>query len=216
MATTPDCRVSAGTLTTSRSTWCVRIRQGISRRLASVAANMNAALMKRPLVKASTKARFAPSVTTAARSVGNVCAASADRLVTWAAQHLRFVANPLLKSLYSKEFDVTSQELDEMYEAISRRDGFRFLSRGAGFRPEHQKQYAERWDLRRLFLALRDSVSFHVLGSEGDIFEPNQVVKARERLGDHGLDIRMVPGGHLSTSEQPEQLARIIEEVGPA
>ncbi len=45
--------------------------------------------------------------------------------------------------------------------------------------------------------------------------EPNQVVKARERLGDHGLDIRMLPGGHMTTSEQPEQFARIIEEVGP-
>jgi surfactin synthase thioesterase subunit len=61
----------------------------------------------------------------------------------------------------------------------------------------------------------QESVSFHVVGSKGDIFEPNQVVKARERLGDHGLDIRMVPGGHMTTSEQPEQLARIIEEVRP-
>jgi surfactin synthase thioesterase subunit len=61
---------------------------------------------------------------------------------------------------------------------------------------------------------LQESVSFHIVGSEGDIFEPNQVVKARERLGDHGLDIRMLPGGHMTTSEQPEQLARIIEEVG--
>ena len=46
-------------------------------------------------------------------------------------------------------------------------------------------------------------------------FEPNQVVKARERLGAQGLGIRMVPGGHLTTLEQPEHLARIIEEVGP-
>ena len=67
-----------------------------------------------------------------------------------------------------------------------------------------------------LYLALRDSVSFHIVGSEGDIFEPNQVVKARARLGDHGLDIRMLPGGHMITSEQPERFARIIEEVGPS
>ena len=52
--------------------------------------------------------------------------------------------------------------------------------------------------------------------SEGDIFEPNQVVKARERLGDQGLDIRMLPGGHMITSEEPDQFARIIEEVGPS
>ncbi len=134
---------------------------------------------------------------------------------TWVAQRSRFVVKQVLKSMFSKEYHVTSEEFNEINEAISRRDGVRFLSRAAGFRHEHQTKYAERWDLRRLFLALRESVSFHVVGSEGDQFEPNQVVKARERLGDEGLDIRMVPGGHMTTSEQPEQLARIIEDVGP-
>ena len=62
---------------------------------------------------------------------------------------------------------------------------------------------------------MSDSVSFHIVGSEGYILEPNQVVKARERLGHHGLDIRMLPGGHMTTSEQPERFARVIEEVGP-
>jgi pimeloyl-ACP methyl ester carboxylesterase len=136
-------------------------------------------------------------------------------VITWTGQRLQFVANPLLKSLFSKEYQVGADELDEIYAAVSRRDGFRFLSRAAGFRPEHQAQYAERWDLRRLFLAMSDSVSFHIVGSEGDIFEPDQIVKARERLADLGLDIRTVPGGHLTTAEEPEQLARIIEEVGP-
>ena len=87
--------------------------------------------------------------------------------------------------------------------------------------PERQSKYANRWDLRRLFLALYESVSFHVVGSEGDQFEPNPVIKSRERLAGYGLDIRIVPGGHMTTSEQPEQpeqpeqLARIILEVGP-
>ncbi len=135
--------------------------------------------------------------------------------VSWMAQHSRFMLKQILKSLFSKEYQVTSEELDEIAEAISRRNGARFLSRGAGFRHEHQTKYAERWDLRRLFLALRESVSFHVVGSEGDQFEPNQVIKSRERLGKYGLDIRMVSGGHMTTAEQPEQLARIIQEAGP-
>ena len=117
--------------------------------------------------------------------------------------------------MFSKEYHVTQEELNEIAEAISRRDGARFLSRGAGFRHEHQTKYAERWDLRRVFLASRDSVSFHVVGSKGDPFEPNQIVKARERLGEYGLDVRTVPGGHMTTSEQPEKLAQIIQEVGP-
>ncbi len=135
--------------------------------------------------------------------------------VTWLAQRSGFVLKQMLKPMFSKEYRVSPEELNELVEAISRRDGARFLSRGAGFRAEHQAKYAERWDLRPLFNTFRESVSFHVVGSEGDQFEPNQVVKARERLGAQGLDIRMVPGGHMTTHEQPEQLARIIQEVGP-
>ena len=137
-------------------------------------------------------------------------------IVTWFGQRSRFISKRLLKSMFSKEYRLTSAEFDEIYDAISRRNGFSFVSRAAGFVAEHRAKYGERWDLRRLYLALQGSVSFHVVGSEGDIFEPNQVVKARERLGDHGLDIRMLPGGHMITSEQPEEFARIIEEVGPS
>ena len=133
---------------------------------------------------------------------------------TWIAQRSRFVLNQVIRPMFSKEYRVPSEELNEIYDAISRRNGVRFLSRGGGFRQEHQAKYAERWDLRRLFLAFQESVSFHVVGSERDQFESNQVVKARERLGDQGLDIRMVPGGHMTLSEQPEQIARILEEVG--
>ncbi len=136
-------------------------------------------------------------------------------MVTWFGQRSRFMARQLLKSMFSKEYRLSSAEFNEIYEAISRRNGFPFVSKAAGFVAEHRSKYAERWDLRRLYLALQESVSFHVVGSEGDIFEPNQVVKARERLGDHGLDIRMLPGGHMTTSEHPELLAQIIREVGP-
>ena len=135
---------------------------------------------------------------------------------TWIAQRSRFTLKQILKSMFSKEYRVSPEELDEIADAISRRDGARFLSCGAGFRNEHETKYAQRWDLRRLFLALQESVSFHVVGSEGDQFEPNQIVKARERLGGYGLDIRTVPGGHMTTAEQPEQLARIIQEMGPS
>ena len=134
-------------------------------------------------------------------------------IVTWFGQRSRFLSRQLLKSMFSKEYRLTSAESDEIYDAISRRNGFSFVSRAAGFVAEHRAKYAQRWDLRRLYFALRDSVSFHIVGSEGDVFEPNQVVKARERLGDQGLDIRMLPGGHMITSEQPGQFARIIEEV---
>ncbi|MGI9616507.1 MAG: alpha/beta fold hydrolase [Acidimicrobiales bacterium] len=134
---------------------------------------------------------------------------------TWIAQRSAFVLNQMLRTMISKGYPVSPEELREIGEAICRRDGARFMSRAARFRHEHQTKYAQRWDLGRLFHALQDSVSFHIVGSEDDPFEPNQVIKARERLGDQGLDIRMVPGGHLTTLEHPEQLARIIEDVAP-
>lgn len=136
------------------------------------------------------------------------------KMGTWIAQRSRFVFNQMVKVLWSKEYNVTSEELEELYEAISRRNGAAFMSNGAGFVDEH-KANADRWDLRRVFLASRESVSVHIVGSEGDPFERNQIVKARERLGDYGIDIRVLPGGHLTTSEHPKLLAQIIQELGP-
>jgi pimeloyl-ACP methyl ester carboxylesterase len=136
------------------------------------------------------------------------------KMGTWIAQRSRFAFNQMVKVLWSKEYNVSSEELAELYEAITRRNGAAFMSNSAGFVDEH-KVNADRWDLRRVFLASRESVSFHIVGSEGDPFERNQIVKARERLGEYGLDIRVLPGGHLTTSEHPELLAQIIRELGP-
>ena len=135
------------------------------------------------------------------------------RMGTWVAQRSRFAFNEMVKVLWSKEYKVTSEELGQYYEAITRRNGASFMSKGARFVDEH-KANADRWDLRRVYFALRNTVSFHIVGSEGDQFEPNQIIKAKERLGAYGLDIRMLPGGHLTTSEQPEALAQIIQELG--
>ena len=136
------------------------------------------------------------------------------KMGTWVAQRSRFAFNQMVKVLWSKEYNVTSEELGELYKAISRRNGAAFMSNAAGFVDEH-KANADRWDLRRVFLASRESVSFHIVGSDGDPFEPNQIVKARERLGEYGLDIRVLPGGHLTTSEHPELLAQIVQELEP-
>ena len=138
------------------------------------------------------------------------------QIITWFGQRSRFMSKQLLKSLFSKEYRLSTTESNEIYNAISRRNGFFFLNRASGFVTEHRAKYKERWDLHRLYLSLRDSVSFHIVGSEGDVFERNQVVKAKERLGKQGLDIRMLPGGHMITSEQPNKFARIIEEVRPS
>ncbi len=135
-------------------------------------------------------------------------------LVTSLAQRSRFAFGELMKPLWSKAYEVTPAEIDQLHDAIGRRNGVAALSKSAGFVDQH-KRTAERWDLGRLFHASGDAVSFHIVGSEEDPFEGRQAVAARERLGAYGLDVRILPGGHLTTSEHPDLLAQIIQEVGP-
>jgi pimeloyl-ACP methyl ester carboxylesterase len=132
-------------------------------------------------------------------------------LITWFGQRSRFAFMRLYKPLFAKEYRATSDELNESYEAISRRNGVAVLSKMSGFVDEHRAN-SERWDLRRVFLASREDVSFLVVGSEGDQFEPDQIVKARERVGGEGLDIRTVPGGHQTIVEHPELFGSLIRE----
>ena len=114
-------------------------------------------------------------------------------------------------NMFSPGYGVTATELREEYDAITRRDGAAFLHYGARFVDEHQA-HATRWDLARLYHALSGSVGFCIAGSTEDPYEPRQIAAARARLGAAGLDIRMFPGGHLTTSEHPDLLAAVIHE----
>jgi pimeloyl-ACP methyl ester carboxylesterase len=89
------------------------------------------------------------------------------------------------------------------------------MHRAAGFVDEHRRN-AERWDLAGVVRELRETVGFHVAGSNEDPFEPRQIVAARERLSPFGVDIRTFPGGHLTTFEHPELLANAIGELADA
>lgn len=135
-------------------------------------------------------------------------------MVTSMGQRSKFAFGELMKPLWSKDYDVTSEEINELHAAIGRRNGVTAISKSADF-VDHHKRNSERLNLERLFHASRGAVSFHVVGSEEDQIEGQQAVIARECLAAHGLDVRILPGGHLSTSEHPELLAQIIQEVGP-
>jgi len=79
----------------------------------------------------------------------------------------------------------------------------------AGFVADHKAQ-GDRLDFGRLFEVYRDQFPFLVGGSHEDPFEHRQVDLAQERLGKLGLQIERLPGGHLTTNEQPEALATLI------
>ena len=111
--------------------------------------------------------------------------------------------------MWSKGYHVTDAELRELHSAMDRHDGLFYLAAGAGFVADHKAQ-GDRLDFGDLFKAYRDQFPFLVGGSEEDPFEHRQIHLAQERLDKLGLQIERLPGGHLTTHEQPEALAGLI------
>lgn len=119
----------------------------------------------------------------------------------------------MIKNMWSKDYNVSKAEIDEFYKAVTHRNGATFMSNAGGFVEEHKNKYAKRWDLESIYHEMKNDVSFHIVGSEEDIFEPKQLIKAEKRLGIHGVDIRRIQGGHFITLEQPEIISNIINEL---
>jgi hypothetical protein len=67
-----------------------------------------------------------------------------------------------------------------------------------------------RLDFGRLYNAYRESTPFLIGGSREDPFEARQVTLSEQRLGAAGLKTVWLPGGHLTTNEQPQALAQLI------
>ncbi len=134
------------------------------------------------------------------------------RMSTKRAQNSPSMFNSMIKGMWSKEYKVSNEELTEVFDAVTRRDGAFFMHNAAGFVDEH-KVNGTRLDLLSIFQKMNDSVTFHIVGSEKDQFEPRQVKLAKERLGNYGVDIRVIPGGHMVISEQPQLLTNIILEL---
>jgi pimeloyl-ACP methyl ester carboxylesterase len=113
--------------------------------------------------------------------------------------------------MWSKHYRAWENDARDVYSALNRHDGLFFLYRAAGFVPEHRAQ-GTRLDFGRIYNAYRGEIPFLVGGSDEDPFEHRQVVLAQERLDPKGLTIARLPGGHLTTSEQPQALAHLIED----
>ena len=117
------------------------------------------------------------------------------------------------------DYGVTDQELHEIGEAITgHKIGAMFLCNAAGFVTEHKRFYANRWNLQAVLdnrQQTYDTIlphTVHVVGSEQDPFEPKQLVLARQRLGDQ-VQITLLPGGHMITSEQADKLAHMVDAM---
>jgi len=120
-----------------------------------------------------------------------------------------FKRMPGVRKMWSNGYRVTDAEVRELHGVMDRHDGLFYLAAAAGFVADHKTQ-GDRLDFGRLFKAYRDQFPFLVGGSNEDSFEHRQVDLAQERLGKLGLQIERLPGGHLTTNEQPEALAALI------
>jgi pimeloyl-ACP methyl ester carboxylesterase len=129
--------------------------------------------------------------------------------LTWVGQHSGRAFAPIFRSVFSRSYRVSAAEIEQAYQAISRRDGVRVLPATAAYVDEH-REHAARWDLRRIAAEVGGAVRFHVVGSSEDRFEARQLGLARERLGD-AVESTELPGGHLATAEQPGRLVQLIE-----
>jgi pimeloyl-ACP methyl ester carboxylesterase len=98
---------------------------------------------------------------------------------------------------------------------VGRHDGLFYLAAAAGFVAD-QKAQGDRLDFGHLFEAYRDQFPFLLGGSNEDPFEHRQVDLAQERLGKLGLTIERLPGGHLTTNEQPCSNARTAAVLLPS
>jgi pimeloyl-ACP methyl ester carboxylesterase len=115
----------------------------------------------------------------------------------------------MMRVMWSKGYHLTDAEIRELHNAMDRHDGLFYLAAAAGFAADHKAQ-GDRLDFGHIFKAYRDQFPFLVGGSDEDPFEHRQVDLAQERLGKLGLRIERLPGGHLTTNEQPEALAASI------
>jgi pimeloyl-ACP methyl ester carboxylesterase len=121
-----------------------------------------------------------------------------------------FAASMMQARMYSRSYRPSSEELTELWSAITRRDGAAFAHNAAGFVKEHRRQ-AQRWDLAAIAGELNSTVSFFVGGSDEDPYEHRQISAACQRVPQ--ADVVTFPGGHLTTSEHPDRLAAAIRDI---
>jgi pimeloyl-ACP methyl ester carboxylesterase len=120
-----------------------------------------------------------------------------------------FKRMPGVRKLWSKSYPLTDAELRELHSVMDRHDGLFYLAAAAGFVADHKAQ-GGRLDFGHIFQAFHGQFPFLVGGSDEDPFEHRQVDLAEQRLGRLGLRIERLPGGHLTTAEQPQALANLI------
>ena len=114
-----------------------------------------------------------------------------------------------VRVVWSKRYPLSDEEIRDLFSILQRHDGAFYLAAAAGFVAEHRAQ-GSRLDFGALYAAYHGQFPILVGGSSDDPFEHRQVDLAETRLGPGGPQIVRLPGGHLTTSEYPRELAGLI------
>merc|ERR1712137_1432510 len=105
------------------------------------------------------------------------------RVLATAGQHSNRVLDALLKPCFSKDYNLPKTELREMEKIIRRYNGMNYFSGKASHYLEEHKKHSQRWDLVNVYnMTRRQGVSFTIVGSDQDRFEPKSFAMAKERL----------------------------------
>ncbi|KAL7568398.1 hypothetical protein ACA910_012117 [Epithemia clementina (nom. ined.)] len=139
-----------------------------------------------------------------------------------AAQRSTMVFNKILLPLYSKEYrknnaKLFKQEIKETQKAIRLHQGSRIMAQMAHFVDEH-KTKVDRWNLLSIYQTYckEQGISFHIMGSEQDPFEGEQLALVQDRLKAYANKVHTerIPGGHPAAQEQAALLvSRIVDMV---
>lgn len=132
------------------------------------------------------------------------------------AQRSNKVFDTMLESLYSSEYAWSHQAwIARDGECHSTKRRCSLPGKCRGFVDEH-KRHANRWNLKSIDndFTNDENIAFHLVGSEEEQFEHQQIDLASERLGKyypHVTKIERIPGEHWATLEQGGTLAKMIE-----
>jgi hypothetical protein len=100
----------------------------------------------------------------------------------------------MTRVMWSKGYKVTDAEVREPYNIVNRHDGGFYTAAAAGLVADHKAQ-RDRLDFGSLFKSYRDQ------------FPAIKILLSITRSS-----FKRLPGGHLTTNEQPEALAALIAE----
>lgn len=135
------------------------------------------------------------------------------------AQHSDAILEPLVQGCFSKEYNLTKEELHEIGKVVRNRKGLRYFTSKASKYIEDHKKHGDRLNLTSVYqLTRKQRITFTIIGGEYDRFEFKSYALAKEQLaGQKDIYFEMIPsGGYCLSLEFPRRIAALMDGVAMA